>query len=199
MIGGNGGPLDGAKQKMVERAIANVTPSETDQGQAAAEIVAGIESEVASSVDRLLDAVDADDSVDVDHEERKADVLDVFDSVADGDLAERTCRRHGIDPDAARYATADGDEWERQKEEWAERHREAGTASADESVDEIADRHCRAVFDSSAATIERVLVDRSTGDRLTDELVTPTLELAEVVDRVADELEDEGDGGENEP
>lgn len=197
-------PLDGAKQKMVQRALSNVTPSETDQGKAAAEIVAGIESEVAESVDRLLDAVDADDSVDVDHDERKADVLDVLDAVAEGDLPARTCRRHGIDTDAARYAAADAEEWERKKEEWAERHRSAGTASADAPVDEIADRHCRAVFDSSAATIERVLVERSTGDRLTDELVTPTLELAEVVDRVADELADEledelEDEGDDEP
>ncbi|MFC7140033.1 hypothetical protein ACFQMA_09325 [Halosimplex aquaticum] len=149
----------GAKEKMMERTVAN-----SDAMKAVSTIIAGLEVELLSEVKRLEDAAGVDHLDEVPtQEERQETLLGLVQAKIGGDgtdfYAEEVMSEHVENPeDAAAYLSLEPEEWEEQISNWAETYRAKGV-SEDLADREIADQHVQRKFGVSLGEFETNVVE----------------------------------------
>jgi len=192
--------LDGAKRKMMERAMSSVTPSETPVAQALAEIIAGLEHEQAQAMERLVDAADLDD-VDVRHDvdAREQQLLDLADAVAEDRVAEYYLSQvETLDsPEkAAAYAGMESEAWEKQKREWYSKYTDADVVDGPPveeaepaDIHYAADIHTNQVFGLDVSAFEQIVVNYERGEVTQELLAGPLVGHTELINYVAGVLE----------
>ena len=193
--------LGGAKEAMAERLAGQITPSETPIGQALANTIATIEANQAAALNRALDAADRDDvQVGQDPEDRRAQLLDLADAIADSRREEwwweNVAPELMAQPDQARqYVGMDADEYREQLDDWYQAYAEAGIV--DEPLEEaprarigeIADRHVRDQFGIRLREFVATVVNWSPGKAYQRVLAGPIGQHTQAIHLLADEIE----------
>lgn len=179
-----------AKKRMVRRVLSNVTPSQTDQGKAAAEILSGWEAEADSAVRHLRGALDLPTDEPLDERERKDELLAAADAAAAGEFGRWLLDNSGIEnPDrAAAYLGMDADEWDDQLDEWADHYRDAGATG---STEDLADAHVREVFGIGLDTFESTVVEWDKQAEIQSFAIEPLRSRFREIEDLAERLDDQ--------
>jgi len=191
--------IEGAKEAMMKKMMAQTTPSETPIVQTLAETVAQLEYEQAEAVVKLADATDHDlPGEPMPVEDRKEQLLGVADAVADREFAEWWFEAVGAEildnPDRAiQYTDLDPDEWRDQWRDWHQQHYQEGTVDDDPSEAteerhrEVAAQHVQAVYGVDLDTFENVVIQWSAGWALQDILAGPIQSHTALIEEIAEE------------
>jgi|GEM_PF-3605647 len=192
--------LDGARQKMAEKMMSQVQPSETPVAQAIVATLTEYESRQVSALVELTDAADVDVELEYDRERRAQTLLSLADAVADRNV--RGWWFDAIAPQvmdepqrAEQYVGLDADEYREQLREWYQLHHENGSVEAplDEAtpgeIGKVADRHVRAVFDLSLREFLAIVVNWDRGEQIQPVLGGPIERNNAAIRQVADEVE----------
>lgn len=194
-------PLGGAKEQMLRRFMAQITPSEHPIGQSLAEAVATFEHRQAAAVVELIEAAD----LDVEHahnaEDRKDTLLSLADALLEDDLKawwfDEIGSQHLEEADHARsYASLEEDEWSEVKRDWYQRYHEAGVVDVpledvdEERVEEISERHVEDRFGVSLSEFEDIVIRWDKG-RVTEQLLGGVFDRhTRIIQLAAEEIED---------
>lgn len=194
--------LDGMQQRMAERVMGSVTPSETAVGQAAVAELVSAELRMAEAVDSLLDACDdVDETIAYSAEARQKRLLSLADAVAEQDVEnwwwDHVAPEVLDSPEQARqYVGVGGSEWHDQIREWHNQYHDAGVveepvgAADPADIGETAAKHVRTQFGISLREFLAGVVnwDRS---QMRVALRGPVDDQARMIEQVATELDDE--------
>jgi hypothetical protein len=192
--------LDGAKQKMAERMMSQVTPSETPIARAAIQTLTGYEARQTSALIKLVDAADVDVELEYDREHRAQLLLGLIDAIADRRVQEWWFDVVGPqvmdNPEKARqYAGLDAHEWYDQIREWHNRYHEKGVveepvgAADPAEIGETAAKHIRVTFGISLREFVATVVNWDRGEQIQPILGGPIERNNQLIREVADEID----------
>jgi len=189
--------LEGAKQRMMQKAMENVTPSETAVAQALAHVIAGLEHEQAQAMQRLVNAAEMDGDVHHDAEAREQQLLDLADAVAQDGLPEYYLAEVlDVDDPERALNHLDSDDWGQQKRAWYQQYRERGIVegpavddATQDDIDHAAVLHVQEVFGVALAQFEQHVVRWDRGEAMQQLLAGPLVGHTELIDTVAREIE----------
>ncbi|MCU4716870.1 hypothetical protein [Halapricum hydrolyticum] len=194
-------PLNGARQKMAEKAMSQVTPSETAVAQAVVGTLTGYEMQQTQALVELNDAADVDVDLEYDRERRAQTLLSLADAVADRDVRGWWFRTIGPElmdqPEKAQqYVGLDADEYRETLEDWYRQYYERGVV--DTSLDEadrerigwIAENHVQTVFDLSLREFLELVVNWDRGEQIQPVLGGPIERNNAVIRQVAEEIDE---------
>lgn len=193
--------LGGAKQKMAERMMSQITPSETPIARAAVGTLTEYEARQTTALVELIEAADVDAQLEYDRERRAQMLLGLIDAIADRRVQEWWFDVVGPqvmdNPDKARqYAGLDAEGWREQIREWYSLHYEAGTISTpiDEAtpgeIGDVAARHVRDVYGLSLPDFVATVVNWHRGEQIQPILAGPIERNNQVIRNVADGIDD---------
>jgi hypothetical protein len=193
-------PFGDAKSAMAERMMGQITPSETQIGQALANSLVSVEHGQAKAIQRAIEAGNLDIPHSHDFEQRQQAILDVADAVACQGFEDwwwQNVAPEVLDqPDRARqYVGYDGDQWRDQLEQWYQSYHQAGVvddplADADRArLGRVADRHCAETFGVSLRQFVAIVVNWSRSDQARRVLAGPFLQHTAIINRMAEEME----------
>jgi len=193
--------LDGAKQKMAERMMSQVTPSETPIAQAAIGTLTEFEARQTSALVELVDAADLDIELRFDREQRAQLLLGLVDAIAERRVTEWWFEAVGPEvleqPERARqYVGVGADEWHDQLRRWYQSYDDAGVVEkpieevSPGRIGEVADRHVRETFGLSLPEFVATVVNWSRGEQIQPFLGGPIERNNQVIREVAEEIDD---------
>jgi hypothetical protein len=193
--------LDGAKQKMAERMMSQVTPSETPIAQAAIGTLTEFEARQTSALVELVDAADLDIELRFDREQRAQFLLGLVDAIAERRVTEWWFEAVGPEvleqPALARqYIGVERDEWHDQLRRWYQSYHDAGLVEkpieevSPGRIGEVADRHVRETFGLSLPEFVATVVNWSRGEQIQPILGGPIERNNQVIREVAEEIDD---------
>jgi len=189
--------LGKAKERMMGKAMEGVTPSESEQAQALATIIAGLEHEQAQALQQLVEAVDVDVG-DVHHEQdaREQQLLDTADAVAQGELPQFYLQASGVDSVGQVLQYLQADDWPEQKREWYSKYRERDVVDGppvdeadQDDIDDAAQLHVSHVFGTTLEEFEQVVVNWDRGAATQQLLAGPIAGHTELIEYIATEIE----------
>lgn len=195
-------PLSGMQEKMAERMMSQVTPSETPVAQALVHTLTAYERRQVDALRALVDAADMDVDVDYNRDHRAQLLLGLADAVADRRVEDwwfQTIGPQVLDnPDQARqYVGLDGEEWHDQIRSWHNQYHNAGVveepvgAADPAEIGETADRHIRSTFGVSLREFVDVVINWDRGQQIQPILGGPIDRNNAVIEQVAEEIADE--------
>jgi len=191
-------PLNKGKEAAMKQAIKRIDPRDHELVQAIATIVAKLEHDQAVAIARDIEAADLDIPVQHDVEQRREELLDVAEAVAEQDL-ERYWFEDLADieqPEQAQnYVGMDGDEWREQLDTWYRQYHELDVvdiplANADRAdVGHVAAMHVEQTFDVSLRQFVAGVVTWDGTEALRHLLAGNIESFTQVMHQVADEME----------
>ncbi|SEW10259.1 hypothetical protein SAMN04487945_1461 [Halobacterium jilantaiense] len=189
-------PLSAAKEQMTEATGAQMFDQFRPQMQALSQVVAERERAQLQLAQRLAEASDADISVDElpDAEERAAQLETMAERASQADLVGwyfgEFVPDHLDNPDRAQaYADLNDDEWQAQKQSWAENYRSTSPEAEAYSDDELAALHVENTFGVPLDEFEANVVDFRPGEAIQDVLTTNLRTVEAVMTAVAEDME----------
>ncbi|MDH5019040.1 hypothetical protein [Halobacterium rubrum] len=166
------------------------------QMQALSQVVAQRERAQLQLAQRLADASDADVSVDElpDVEERAAQLETMAERASQADLVgwyfEEFAPDYLDEPARAKpYAGLNDDEWQAQKQAWAQNYRSTSPEADAYSDDELAALHVENTFGVPLEEFRQNVVDFRPGEAIQDVLTTNLRTVEAVMTAVADDME----------
>jgi len=187
------GPLG---EKLTEQTGAQMFDRFRPQMQALSQVVAERERAQLQLAQRLADASDADVAVDElpDVDDRAAQLETMAERTSQADLVGwyfgEFAPDHLDEPERAQaYAGLNDDEWEAQKQSWAENYRSTSPEADAYSDDELAALHVENTFGVPLEEFEANVVDFRPGEAIQDVLTTNLRTVESVMAAVAADLE----------
>ncbi|WP_379823409.1 hypothetical protein [Haloplanus ruber] len=190
--------IDSMKERMMQEAMGQITPSETPVAQAFAHAIASIEARQMAAITRLAEAADVDEAAvgHLDAGAREEQLLGLADALADDRMEDwwldEVAAGHLDDPDrAADYLGMDREAWVDQIATWGENYRQAAPDHVEGMTDaQIADLHVRETFGIPLREFTREVVDWTRGEAVEGVLAGNLSSTTSSIHRVAAELED---------
>jgi hypothetical protein len=189
-------PLSAAKAQMTEATGAQLFDQFRPQMQALSQVVAQRERAQLQLAQRLADASEADVSVDElpDVEERAAQLETMAERASQADLVgwyfEEFAPDYLDEPARAKpYAGLNDDEWQAQKQAWAQNYRSTSPEADAYSDDELAALHVENTFGVPLEEFRRNVVDFRPGEAIQDVLTTNLRTVEAVMTAVAEDME----------
>lgn len=188
--------LGGMEEKVVEKMMSKMTPSETPLFRALVDVVTTHELQQAQAIQRGLEAADTDVELRYSPQDRSQQLLDVADAVTDRRFKEWWFQELVEKPDVAEnYVGLDGDEWHEQLRSWYITYYDAGLV--EEPVDqaspgrigEVADRHIRETFGISLQEFVGLVVNWDRSRVMDQVLSSQTRYHTQLIHRLAEEIE----------
>lgn len=194
-------PLSGMQEKMAERMMSQITPSETPVAQALVHSLTAYESRQVDALRTLVDAADLNVDIDYQRDHRAQMLLGLADAVADRRVEDWWFRSIGPqvmdNPEKARqYVGLGGDEWHDQIRAWHNQYHDAGVveepvgAADPAEIGRTADRHVRSTFGIDLRTFVDTVVNWSRGEQIQPILGGPIDRNNAVIEQVAEEIEE---------
>lgn len=189
-------PLEAAKTQMTAATGEQMFNQFRPQMQALAQVVARRERRQLELAQRLADAADTDASVDElpDVEDRAEQLETMAERASQADLVGWYFQEFAPDyldnPERAQaYAGLNDDEWEAQKQSWAENYRKTSPEAEAYSDDDLAALHVENTFGVPLEEFEANVVDFRPGEAIQDVLTTNLRTVEAVMAAVADDME----------
>jgi len=191
-------PLDRAKEAGMKRAIKQIDPKEHPLVRSIAAIISQLEHDQAVAIARNVDAADLDIPVRHDVEDRRDELLEVADAIANQDLKQlwfedlADIENHAL---AMEYVGMNGDEWREQIEEWYGKYRELGVVEQPVETAERADvghiaaMHVEDMFGVELSDFVAGVVNWEQGEALEHLLAGNIQSFTRVMHQIADEMD----------
>jgi len=192
--------LDNLQDQITQQTGAQMFDRFRPQMQALSQVVAKRERAQLELAQRLAEASDADVAVDElpDVEERATQLETMAERASQADLVgwyfEEFAPEHLDKPErAVAYAGLNSDEWEVQKQSWAENYRSTSPEAEAYSDDELAGLHVENTFGVPLEEFEANVVDFRPGKAIQDVLTTNLRTVEAVMTTVAEDMEADTD------
>jgi len=183
-------------QKMKQVAEMARNPGESEQVRALVSIIATLEHRQIEQVEQLHEAVGIDGIERTkSQEDREDQLIELIEALASGDLKSWWFEQVAADQlenpeDAKAYADLDADEWEEQKERWADGYRSKTSMAEDYSDEDLARLHVENTFGVSLDEFEREVVEWSGGEALESVLASNFKSVEKGIETATAELTD---------
>jgi hypothetical protein len=193
--------LDGMQQRMAEKMLSQMTPSETQVAQALVKSLTEYEARQLNALAQLTEAADVDVDLRYDRERREQMLLSLADAIASRSVQDWWFDVVGPQvmdnaDTAQKYVGLSGSEWYDQIRAWHNQYHEKGIveepvgAADPETIGETAAKHVEAQFGISLREFVATIINWNRGEQIQPILAGPIQRNNAVIVQVAEEIDD---------